>query len=48
MIIDWIYNKLIQKRDEERHKVIKLEWKKAELKKRLIMVKNINNDYNNN
>ena len=35
MILNWIYNKLAQKRDKERHNVIKLEWQKAELERQL-------------
>lgn len=31
MIKRWIYDKLIQKRDRERQKVLRLNWKKAEL-----------------
>lgn len=39
MIISWIYNKLIQKRDKERHNVIKLEWQKAELERKIANAK---------
>ena len=39
MIIDWIYNKLIQKRDKERHNVIKLEWQRAELERKIANAK---------
>jgi hypothetical protein len=33
MIREWIYNKLIKKRNEKRHEVLKLQWQKAELEK---------------
>ena len=39
MILDWIYNKLIQKRDKERHNVIKLEWQRAELERKIANAK---------
>ncbi len=39
MMFKWIYDKLIQKRNEERHNVMKLEWKKAELEKRIAEAK---------
>lgn len=39
MILSWICNKLIQKRDKEYHKVIKLKWQKAELEKRIATAK---------
>lgn len=31
MIRRWIYDKLIQKRDRERQKTLRLKWKKTEL-----------------
>jgi hypothetical protein len=33
MMKDWIYNKMIKKRNEKRHEVLKLQWQKAELEK---------------
>lgn len=39
MILNWIYNKLIQKRDKERHNVIKLEWQRAELERKIANAK---------
>ena len=39
MILQWIYEKLLQKRDKERHNVIKLEWQKAELERKIAMKK---------
>lgn len=39
MILNWIYNKLIQKRDQERHNVMKLEWQKAELERKIANAK---------
>lgn len=39
MILKWIYNKLIQKRDKERHNVIKLEWQRAELERKIANAK---------
>lgn len=35
MIKEFIYNILAKKRDKERHEVIKLNWKKAEIEKLL-------------
>ena len=35
MILNWIYKKLTQKRDKERHNVIKLEWQRAELERKI-------------
>ena len=35
----WIYNKLIQKRDRERHKVMKLRWQMAELEHKIELAK---------
>lgn len=35
MIKEFIYNILANKRDKERHEVIKLNWKKAEIEKLL-------------
>ena len=39
MILKGIYNKLIQKRDKERHNVIKLEWQRAELERKIANAK---------
>lgn len=39
MILNWIYKKLTQKRDKERHNVIKLEWQKAELESKIALKK---------
>lgn len=39
MIVQWICNKLIQKRDKERHDVMKLEWQKAELERKIANAK---------
>ena len=39
MILNLIYNKLIQKRDKERHNVIKLEWQRAELERKIANAK---------
>lgn len=39
MILNWIYSKLAQKRDKERHNVIKLEWQKAELERKIARAK---------
>ena len=39
MILNWIYKKLTQKRDKERHNVIKLEWQKAELERKIANAK---------
>lgn len=39
MIINWIYKKLTQKRDKERHNVIKLEWQRAELERKIANAK---------
>lgn len=39
MIREWIYNKLIQKRDKERHNVMKLEWQRAELERKIALKK---------
>ena len=39
MILNWIHNKLIQKRDKERHNAIKLEWQKAELERKIAKAK---------
>ena len=39
MILNCIYNKLIQKRDQERHNVMKLEWQKAELERKIELKK---------
>ena len=39
MILNLIYNKIIQKRDKERHNVIKLEWQRAELERKIANAK---------
>lgn len=39
MIRRWIYNKLIQKRDRERQKVLRLNWKKAEFEQMIAVKK---------
>ena len=39
MILNWIYKKLVQKRDKERHNVIKLEWQRAELERKIALKK---------
>lgn len=39
MILNWIYKKLAQKRDKERHNVIKLEWQRAELERKIANAK---------
>ena len=39
MILKWIYNKLIQNRDKERNNVIKLEWQRAELERKIANAK---------
>lgn len=39
MILNWIYKKLTQKRDKERHNVIKLEWQRAELERKIANAK---------
>ena len=39
MILNWIYKKLVQKRDKERHNVIKLEWQRAELERKIANAK---------
>lgn len=38
-MLQWIYDKLIQKRNKERHEVMKLEWKKAELERKIAIAK---------
>ena len=35
MILQWIEKKLTQRAFQERHKVMKLEWQKAELEKKI-------------
>lgn len=39
MILNWIYKKLVQKRDKERHDLIKLEWQRAELEQKIARAK---------
>lgn len=39
MILDIIEKKLKQKRDQERHNVMKLEWQKAELERQIANAK---------
>ena len=39
MILNWIYKKLVQKRDKERHDLIKLEWQRAELERKIANAK---------
>lgn len=39
MILQWIYYKLQQKAQKERHEVLKLEWQRAKLKSELERVK---------
>lgn len=39
MIIQWIYDKLKQRAVQERHKVTKLEWQKAELERKIAIAK---------
>ena len=39
MILNWIYKNLVQKRDKERHNVIKLEWQRAELERKIALKK---------
>lgn len=39
MIIQWIYDKLKQKAFCERHKVMQLEWQKAELEYKIELAK---------
>ena len=39
MILQWIEKKLKQRASQERHKVMKLEWKKAELEKKIAEAK---------
>lgn len=39
MILNWITEKLEQKRDKERHNMIKLEWQKAELERKIAIAK---------
>ena len=34
-MLNYIYKKLIQKRDKEYHKLLKLKWEKAELEKKI-------------
>ena len=38
-MMDWIKQKLIQKRDREQYNVIRLRWQKAELEKKLQQAK---------
>lgn len=33
MVLQWIYNTLLQKRNQERYKVIRLQWQLAQLQK---------------
>lgn len=39
MILQWIENKLKQKASAERHNVMKLEWQKAELERKIAEAK---------
>lgn len=39
MILDWLYNKVLEQRDRERHKVIQLQWEKAELSRKIDLAK---------
>jgi hypothetical protein len=39
MILQWIENKLKQKASTERHNVMKLEWQKAELERKIAEAK---------
>lgn len=39
MILQWIEKKLIQKRDRERQRVIKLRWQRAELERKIELAK---------
>lgn len=39
MILQWIEKKLIQKRDRERQRVIKLRWQQAELERKIELAK---------
>lgn len=38
-MFQWIYNKLVEKRNKERHNVISLEWQKAELERKIALKK---------
>ena len=38
-MFQWIYNKLVVKRNKERHNVIKLEWQRAELERKIANAK---------
>lgn len=38
-ILDYIYNKLKAKAFQEKHKVTQLNWKKAELERRIALAK---------
>lgn len=39
MILRWIKKKLIQKRNKERQKLIKLRWQQAELERKIELAK---------
>lgn len=39
MIREWIYNKLKNKAFREKHEVTKLQWKKAELERKIALAK---------
>lgn len=38
-MFQWIYNKLIEKRNQERYKVMRLEWQKSELERKIAIMK---------
>lgn len=40
MIINWIYKKLKYKSFQEHHKVTQLQWQKAELERKIAILKN--------
>ena len=39
MVLQWIYSTLLQKRNQERYKVIRLQWQQAQLQKKISQAK---------
>lgn len=39
MVLQWIYSTLLQKRNQERYKVIRLQWQQAQLQKKINQAK---------
>lgn len=39
MVLQWIYSTLLQKRNQERYKVIRLQWQQAQLQKKISQLK---------